>query len=434
MGIETEYSAHPTPSLNRDLIEYAIGSQDPTYTSQFSEAGWRIYVDIGSHLEVATPESLSVRGLLASHFAAERIAARALRNAYPGSELYKRTIDAQGHTAADHENYHMRNRWGDSTEQAIRATAEQLGSHLASRAIITGPGMLYEHQHHQGSFSFSIDQRHRDTRRYGLLADAAATQGGDKPLVITRHEPFDLRGHTLRLQVVSGSQNMFAYPIASRALGTSAVLRLIEHGDSLSNMQYEQPYEAFHATGGTHGLTARQRVAGGGSYTAAEMQLRIMDKIIAFNDHHPLPEDEMMIVKNNYVIAEAIARGDYQQWAPYVEWIAKKQLLDRDAAHRGVDAYDMRSAELDIKWHSLAENGIAQRLRSAGRVALMPTEMSMQAAAQFPLDPTRAQARGSLMRAAREKGEPVNVSWGVVGSRSGGGRSHLLNDVYRARP
>lgn len=429
IGLETEYAAPGLQAMNYDLVTQTLREDDSVHTTQFGAWGGRIYVELGALLEVATPESLSIRGLLASHFAGERTAAKVVAKAYPGYHLYKRTIDSKGTTSADHENYYLA-----GGGQKIEQVAGALASHLATRAVITGPGMLHERSGRRGQFQFMLDQRHLDSRREGDMASHAAQKPTDKPFALMRHEPFDNREQSTRLQIVSGSKNMFAFPIASRFFGVSALLRLHEYGVDLQHLRYDNPYEALHETGSAHGLSRRIQLTNGKRYTAPEMQLAIAEAVLDFHDRHPIPDDERTIAQTNRDIAEDLIKENYDRWADHVEWLAKRRLLEHDLARRGEKAYDMRSAQLDIDWHSLATNGIAARMRAKGLVALMPNDDDVDKASRLPIDPTRAQKRSTLLSdlVARDR-RPASVTWHSVKVRNNE-QPVSMDDAYDASP
>lgn len=429
MGIETEYATHPLVGPNNMRLDAVLRQDDESQTSQFGSWGGRIYVDNGKLLEVATPESFSVRGLLAAHFAGERMAARAAAQMHPKAPLYKRTIDSASRTRSDHENYYLTGGDGDP-----EPTVLLLAAHLATRGVITGPGMLVRQSRRRpDQFRLQPDQRHLDMRKKGRVVAAKTNIPRQKPFATTKADSFDFGQHSHRLEVVSGSQNMMAFPVAARTFVTSALLRLIEHDAYPTELRYRNPYSAMHTTGGPYGLTRRMEAANGKSYTAAEMQLALSEAILQFSDRHTIPPDERAVVEKNYELAQDLVKGDYDHHGRYIEWLAKRQLLDKRLTKRNIAQYDVLSAGLDIKWHSLAENGLMALIRKKGQVALMPSNDDLDQASKFPIDPTRAQKRSAIQRALVTRGErPKKIEWNVIKLHDE--TSFLyLNDAYDYR-
>src|SRR4026207_65074 len=96
----------------------------------FLENGARLYLDVGSHPEYATPESDSVADLVVPDKAGERILAGVVRSAEQRLReegirgevfLFKNNTDSAGNSYGCHENYSVE-RAGDFTKLTARLT------------------------------------------------------------------------------------------------------------------------------------------------------------------------------------------------------------------------------------------------------------------------------------------------------------------------
>jgi hypothetical protein len=384
--------------------------------------GGRIYPD-GSAIEAALPECTSIRGLLSSHFGAEGIVgdvALLLFGDKPQNLQQKRTRTLNGRTYADHENYLIGN------SLSISEIAESLVTHLATRPVLTGPGMILSDNIQDGYRKpFILDQRPLDMPHRGTAyIQPSATNAGKKPFIKLNTEPFTRLYQTRRLEVVSGSQNMFAFPIAERFFVTSAILRLIEHGHYPDTLTLKNPYQAIHIAGGADGLHTKLELKNGKKLTAPQIQLALGTHALKYSE----VEDERIMLALHCDIAADLCDDKFEKWGNYLEWLAKRNLLEGLADKYDAPLYSMGIIKNDFEWHSV--NGAIQTaLRAKNKVAMLPKAQDISAARIYPIDETRALARARLFTYGKYNNWTfTSVDWHEASTECG--KYIAFNDAY----
>lgn len=403
-GIETEYGIHPVPKvINSTELRNAMPPYlHTTLDDGFNEFG-RVYIDHGNNVEVSGPEVTSRKGLLTSHFAGEELAAYIVARMYGSRrQAYKRSLDSIGKSRAEHENFLVGSGFSEKDRMLLVA-------HLATRIAVTGPGMILLGEDETIPPRFCIDQR-------GLRTSGLAIRPGSvdnhKPFMKSMVESFDLSEQTQRLEVVCGSHNMFAYPIAARVFNTSSVLRLIEQRKYPEYLQFENPAQAIHSIANDPSLTVASPLINGKRYTGLQIQYNLMNRVLKLD----LPGDERHMAELTGQIVADLMDERSDPWIWHVEWLAKKTLLEERARKRGEDFPNIDSAMMDIHWHKLEPSspnpkGLVYKLRKAGKVAMMPEKAAVEAAKRMPPDPTRARLRSLAIKKAALRGETIDVDW-----------------------
>ncbi|HEY4584337.1 MAG TPA: proteasome accessory factor PafA2 family protein, partial [Acidimicrobiia bacterium] len=172
----------------------------------FLENGARLYLDVGSHPEFATPECDTLEDVVAHDKAGERILEGLVRGAEERLEeegirgqifVFKNNTDSAGNSYGCHENYLV------SRHKDFHRTVDVLIPFLVTRQIFLGAGKLT--QTPRGT-SFSIAQR-ADHIWEGV--SSATTRS--RPIINTRDEPHADAERYRRLHVIAGDSNMSEY-------------------------------------------------------------------------------------------------------------------------------------------------------------------------------------------------------------------------------
>lgn len=427
IGEETEYALPIPESVNyssifRDAFDKQYGIHVPAH---FTANGSRHYLDC-ELIEYATPECTTSSELLRAHFAGQTLSieiANSINEAIGHqSFLQKRTLARGNNSRADHENYYIR-----GAKDARTHYMPFLVGHLATRVILTGPGALISSDG-SDSFLYHIDQRSYTTKPYQDLSLFGKTTRTQKPFFTHRpSDNFDITNMSQRLNVLSGSQNMFAAPIALRFICTSSVLRMIEHGTYPTDLYLADPYYAINQAGGPNGLTAKLELSNNQRYTAAEFQASLAEAAFTFLQGK-VPKDEEEILLLWAEMATDVANGELEKWESHIEWFAKKQLLGRAAERYHFSPNSADAAVFDLKWH-LPEGSIYKALRKNKKIALMPDEVTIDHAKEIPPSTTRAARRSALIRDARDKGLLVtSCDWHEV---TVDGKTTRMSDAYQ---
>ena len=172
----------------------------------FLENGARLYLDVGSHPEYATPECDSIRDLVVHDKAGERIleglvqsAEQRLREEGIRGEvfLFKNNTDSAGNSYGCHENY-LVEREGDFSK-----FTDVLIPFLVTRQIYAGAGKVL--QTARGAM-YCIAQRAEH-----IWEGVSSATTRSRPIINTRDEPHADAERFRRLHVIVGDSNMSEY-------------------------------------------------------------------------------------------------------------------------------------------------------------------------------------------------------------------------------
>src|SRR5213076_3213238 len=252
----------------------------------FIENGTRLYLDVGSHPEYATPECDSIKELVAHDKAGERIlehllSAAEMRLHEEGISgevyLFKNNTDSAGNSYGCHENYLVA-RHGEFARMA-----DVLIPFFVTRQIWCGAGKVL---HGPRGAQYCISQRAEH-----IWEGVSSATTRSRPIINTRDEPHADAEKFRRLHVIVGDSNM-AEPTALLKVGsTDLVLRMIEAGVVLRDHTLENPIRAIREV--SHDPTGRRRVrlANGREASALEIQQEYLDRAKDFVDAHGLHSD-----------------------------------------------------------------------------------------------------------------------------------------------
>src|SRR2546429_5200813 len=219
----------------------------------FLRNGARLYLDVGSHPEYATPECDSVRELIVHDKAGERIleglladAERRLHEEGIAGDVYlfKNNTDSAGNSYGCHENY-LVGRHGEFSR-----LADVLIPFLVTRQIICGAGKVL--QTPRGAV-YCVSQRAEH-----IWEGVSSATTRSRPIINTRDEPHADAERFRRLHVIVGDSNMSETTMLLKVGATDLVLRMIEAGVVLRDMTLDNPIRAIRE--GSHDMTRHSRL------------------------------------------------------------------------------------------------------------------------------------------------------------------------------
>ncbi len=239
----------------------------------FLENGARLYLDVGSHPEYATPECDDIRQLVAHDKAGERILeslvnsaeARLREEGIAGQVyLFKNNTDSAGNSYGCHENY-LVSRYGE-----FGKLAEVLIPFFVSRQIFTGAGKVL--QTARGAI-YCISQRAEH-----IWEGVSSATTRSRPIINTRDEPHADAEKYRRLHVIVGDSNMSEYTTWIKVATTAVLLRMLEEGTVMRDLSLENPIRAIREI--SHDLTCRRKVrlANGREASAIELQWEYLSR------------------------------------------------------------------------------------------------------------------------------------------------------------
>src|SRR6267378_991129 len=252
----------------------------------FLENGARLYLDVGSHPEYATPECDSVTDLVVHDRAGERIlegllvdAEKRLHDEGIAGEIYlfKNNTDSAGNSYGCHENYLVA-RHGEFARMA-----DVLIPFFVTRQIYCGAGKVL---HGPRGAQFCISQRAEH-----IWEGVSSATTRSRPIINTRDEPHADAERFRRLHVIVGDSNMSEYATYLKVGSTSILLRMLEDpGTVLRDLTLENPIRAIREI--SHDLTCRRKVrlANGREVSALDLQWEYLSRAAKYVERRDDPE------------------------------------------------------------------------------------------------------------------------------------------------
>ena len=237
----------------------------------FLKNGARLYLDVGSHPEYATPECDSLDSLVAHDKAGERIleglvvdAEKRLHDEGIAGDIYlfKNNTDSAGNSYGCHENY-LVGRHGEFSR-----LADVLIPFLVTRQLICGAGKVL--QTPRGAV-YCVSQRAEH-----IWEGVSSATTRSRPIINTRDEPHADAERYRRLHVIVGDSNMNESTTMLKVGSADLVLRMIEDGVTFRDLTLENPIRAIREI--SHDLTGTRavRLAAGRTASRAGHPARVL--------------------------------------------------------------------------------------------------------------------------------------------------------------
>jgi proteasome accessory factor A len=394
----------------------------------FLANGARLYLDVGSHPEYATPECDSVRELVIHDKAGERILEDLLIGAEERLEeegisgtiyLFKNNTDSAGNSYGCHENY-LTSRHDDFSHYA-----EVLIPFLISRQIYSGAGKVL--QTARGAM-FSISQRAEH-----IWEGVSSATTRSRPIINTRDEPHADAERYRRLHVIVGDSNMSEAATFLKVGATSLLLRMLEEPNVvLRDMTLENPIRAIREI--SHDITCRRRVrlANGREVSALDIQSEYLNRALRFAETRGLTPEEKEAL-DAWEHAVTTIERDPLSLDRNCDWVIKHTLIEQYRAKHGLALSDPKVALLDLQYHDInRDRGVFYRLQDAGIVDRVCTDEEIDLAVDEPPQNTRARLRGEFIRAAKAKKRDYTVDWVHLKLNDQAQRTVLCKDPFKA--
>jgi proteasome accessory factor A len=394
----------------------------------FLRNGARLYLDVGSHPEYATPECDSLFDLVAHDKAGERIlegllveAERRLREEGIAGDvhLFKNNTDSAGNSYGCHENY-LVGRHGEFSR-----LADVLVPFLVTRQIICGAGKVL--QTPRGAV-YCISQR---AEHIWESVSSATTRS--RPIINTRDEPHADAERFRRLHVIVGDSNMSETTTLLKVGTTDLVLRMIEAGVVMRDLTLENPIRAIREV--SHDITCQRKVklANGREATALEIQREYHKKAADFIDRRGGDAVAKQVIELWGRTLEAVETQNFGLVDREIDWITKYTLIERFRERHQIPLSSPRVAEVDLKYHDIhRERGLYYRLEKAGAVKRICRDLDIFEAKSVPPQTTRARLRGEFIRKAQERRRDFTVDWVHLKLNDQAQRTVLCKDPFRS--
>jgi proteasome accessory factor A len=207
----------------------------------FLQNGARLYLDVGSHPEYATPECDSIHDVVVHDKAGERILEQLLTSAEKRLAdegingdiyLFKNNTDSAGNSYGCHENYLT------GRNEELAHYTNTLIPFLVTRQIYAGAGKVL--QTARGAM-FCISQRAEH-----IWEGTSSATTRSRPIINTRDEPHADAERYRRLHVIVGDSNMSEYATFLKVGTTAILLRMLEEPNVIMrDMTLENPIRAI---------------------------------------------------------------------------------------------------------------------------------------------------------------------------------------------
>jgi proteasome accessory factor A len=438
-GIETEYGVTCTfrgqRRLSPDEVARYLFRRVVSWgrsSNVFLRNGARLYLDVGSHPEYATPECDLIPELVTHDKAGERIlegllvdAERRLQEEGIAGDVYlfKNNTDSAGNSYGCHENY-LVGRHGEFSR-----LADTLIPFLVSRQIICGAGKVL--QTPRGAV-YCVSQRAEH-----IWEGVSSATTRSRPIINTRDEPHADAERYRRLHVIVGDSNMSETTTMLKVGTTDLVLRMLEHGTVLRDMTLENPIRAIREI--SHDPTGRKtvRLANGRELSALQIQTEFLERARDFAERRGLVSDPGSIharVLDLWTRAvTAVDTGDLSLVEREIDWVIKLRLLERYMAKHDLPLSSPRIAQMDLAYHDITRTrGLYYLLEKRGAVARVSHDLPIFQAKSVPPQTTRAKLRGEFIKRAQERRRDFTVDWVHLKLNDQAQRTVLCKDPFRA--
>ncbi|HEX7104719.1 MAG TPA: Pup--protein ligase [Acidothermaceae bacterium] len=434
-GLENEYGVtctfHGQRRLSPDEVARYLFRRVVSWgrsSNVFLRNGARLYLDVGSHPEYATPECDNVVDLVVHDKAGERTlegllvdAERRLREEGIAGDIYlfKNNTDSAGNSYGCHENYLV------ARQGEFGRLADVLIPFLVTRQIICGAGKVLATP--RGAV-FCVSQRAEH-----IWEGVSSATTRSRPIINTRDEPHADAERFRRLHVIVGDSNMAETTTLLKAGSTDLVLRMIEAGVVLRDLTLENPIRAIREV--SHDPTGRRKVrlANGREASALEVQQEYLEKARDFVDRRGGDAITERVLDLWSRTVEAISTGDLSLVDREIDWVIKHRLIERYRAKHGLALSSPRVAQIDLAYHDVNRNrGLYYLLERRGEVERVARDLDIFEAKSVPPQTTRARLRGEFIKRAQEKRRDFTVDWVHLKLNDQAQRTVLCKDPFRA--
>lgn len=395
----------------------------------FLRNGARLYLDVGSHPEYATPECDNVIELVTHDKAGERIlegllvdAERRLHEEGIAGDVYlfKNNTDSAGNSYGCHENYLVA-RHGEFSR-----LADILIPFLVTRQLLCGAGKVL--QTPRGAV-FCVSQRAEH-----IWEGVSSATTRSRPIINTRDEPHADAERYRRLHVIVGDSNMSETTMLLKVGATDLVLRMIEAGTVMRDLTLENPIRAIREV--SHDITGRRKVrlASGREASALEVQREYYEKAVDFCERRGIRTGTVEQVLELWGrTLDAIETEDLDRIGTEIDWVMKYKLIERYRAKHNMTMSHPRVAQIDLAYHDIhRRRGLYYLLEKKGQATRIANDLKIFEGKSVPPQTTRARLRGDFIRRAQEQRRDFTVDWVHLKLNDQAQRTVLCKDPFRS--
>lgn len=373
----------------------------------FLENGARLYLDVGSHPEYATPECDSIYDVVVHDKAGERLLQDLVHTAEERLQdegirgtiyLFKNNTDSAGNSYGCHENYLVHR-----TEAGLRYDNIFI-PFLVSRQIFAGAGKVQISP--RGAF-YTISQR---AEHIWESVSSATTRS--RPIINTRDEPHSDAELYRRLHVIVGDSNMSEYTTFVKLGSAACMLRMMEDDSViLRDMALENPIRSIREI--SSDITCRKtvRLESGREVSALDIQREYLNAALRYSQTTGFSDMETKALEMWEHCISTI-ENDPLKLDREVDWVIKLKLIEAFRERHNLSLDDARVQLLDLQYHDInAERGVFYKMQNKGLVERICSDDDIMRAMNEAPSSTRAHLRGSFIKAAKAKKRDYTVDW-----------------------
>lgn len=406
-GSENEPLAPVSEHLNRLVLRDYLPEGLSTVPSQgMATNGSRIYIDLKTFFEYATPEDTSFSSTVANEIAGERIVQSVFENAKSAGILHdfmihKRVLSDQGQTwgyhnsyAADGNKLTIGSMGSIKTEEAMLP----LMMHQATQNIYTGAGGLWTNLDSDDSHQavrFALAQK-----VFNLNCDSNPHSHLEaQPLISLRNESH-ASGNLIRIHTTSNDANISPWATWMRLGTTSIVIRLMEdgyRGEKARSIKLgnQAAFAYARAVAADPGLKYRAKNDKGEYVRALDIQRELYNAATNLS----LPDQEKDIM-SEWKRALDDLESDPTLLADRADWVIKRKLFNRVMKENDVRIGSPEVRKVDRAYDLLdPKRSLGMRIRARGVLRQwMPDSADVESAIFNAPQTTRAGVRAEYIK------------------------------------
>lgn len=413
-GLETEYGItcvlkgqrRLTPDEAARYLFRSVVSWGRSSNVFLPNAG-RLYLDVGSHPEFATPECDSILDAVKYEKAGELILQDLIDNAENRLKdegirgnifLFKNNTDSAGNSYGCHENFLVRR----SAEP--NSYEEVFIPFLVSRQIFAGAGKIVNTI--KGPV-YSLSQRAEH-----IWEGISSATTRSRPIINTRDEPHADADEFKRLHVIVGDSNMSEYTSFLKVGTAAIVLRLLEQRQvKLRDLTLENPIRAIREI--SNDITCKRpiKLASGKEMSAMDIQMYLLTKAKESESLGIFLPEEIQALRMWEEVLDAL-NTDPMKLDERIDWVIKLRLIERYCERHGLTLEAAETQLLDLQYHDINPmRGLFNKMKSRGLVKSLLSREEIEAAKDDAPTSTRAFLRGQFIKAAMSKQRDYTVDW-----------------------
>jgi proteasome accessory factor A len=393
----------------------------------FLENGARLYLDVGSHPEYATPECDSLYDLVAHEKAGERVLEGLLESAEERLReegirgqiyLFKNNTDSAGNSYGCHENYLVA-RQGD-----FQRMIDTLIPFFVTRQVWAGAGKLL---HSARGATFCLAQRAEH-----IWEGVSSATTRSRPIINTRDEPHADAERYRRLHVIAGDSNMSEYITYVKVGSTVAMLQMLEDDVVFRDLTLENPIRAIREI--SHDITCRRtvRLANGRELSALDMQWEYLERVMRYARNPGFAPQVARAVEMWEHLLTGLEK-DPLSLKRECDWVAKYHLIEGYRARDDLALDDPRLALIDLAYHDVSrDRSLYYLLERRGLMERVVIDEDIERSMRQPPQTTRARLRGEFIKAAKAQRRDFTVDWVHLKLNDQAQRTVLCKDPFRA--